>query len=100
MAKKSQGDQALWFFAGAAIGATIALLYAPQPGTETREQLRGAARKGADQLAETGRHIADLGRELYDRGRQLSEDANSMFERGKKLIDDAEFADGELEEHA
>lgn len=101
MAKKTQGDQALWFFAGAAIGATLALLYAPQSGDETRRKIRKAANRGADQLAESGRQIAEMGRDLYERGLQLSEDANAMFERGKRLINDAEFADeDEMEEHA
>ena len=93
MARRSQSDSALWFFAGAALGATIALLYAPQSGEETRKQIGGAARKGADQLAESGKQIAEMGKELYARGRQLSEDATDMFERGRKLIDDAEFSD-------
>lgn len=102
MAKKTQGDQALWFFAGAAIGATLALLYAPQSGDETRRKLRKAASRGADQIAESGRQIADMGRELYERGLQLTDDANAMFERGKRLIQDAEFGDeeDEMEEHA
>lgn len=101
MAKKTQGDQALWFFAGAAIGATLALLYAPDSGDVTRRKIRKAATRGADQIAESGRQIAEMGRDLYERGLQLSEDANAMFERGKRLIDDADFAaDDEMEEHA
>ncbi|BDC47846.1 hypothetical protein F183_A01620 [Bryobacterales bacterium F-183] len=100
MAKKTQGDQALWFFAGAALGATIALLYAPQSGDETRRKIRKAARRGADQIAESGKEIAEMGRQLYERGLQLSDDASAMFERGKKLIDDAEYSDDEMEEHA
>ena len=93
MAKKSQGDSALWFFAGAALGATIALLYAPQAGHETRSKIKGAARKGADRIAQSGEQIAELGRELVERGKQLTDEASDMFERGRKLIDDPEFSD-------
>jgi gas vesicle protein len=91
MAKNSHSDSALWFFAGAALGATIALLYAPQSGEETRKQIKGAALRGADQIAESGRQIADMGRELIEKGRELTDEAASMFARGRKLIDDAEF---------
>ena len=93
MARKSQGETALWFCAGAALGATIALLYAPQSGDETRKQIRGAARKGADKIADSGRQIQELGRELYEKGKQLADDANDMFERGRKLIDDPELTE-------
>lgn len=95
MANKSQSDSALWFFAGAALGATIALLYAPQAGHETRRQIKGAARKGADRVAESGQQIAELGRELVERGKALSSEAADMFERGRKLIDDPEFSEEE-----
>jgi gas vesicle protein len=95
---KQHTDGALWFFAGAALGATIALLYAPEPGHHTRRKIRKVARTGADKMAESGRQIADLGKELYEKGRQMADEANSMFERGKKLIDDPEIGLGVGEE--
>jgi gas vesicle protein len=91
MARNSNSDSALWFFAGAALGATIALLYAPQSGEETRKQIKGAALRGADQIAESGKQIAEMGRELIEKGRELTDEAADMFARGRKLIDDAEF---------
>jgi gas vesicle protein len=33
---QENGDKVVWFLAGAAIGAAIALLYAPASGEETR----------------------------------------------------------------
>jgi len=93
MARRASGENALWFFAGAALGATIALLYAPQSGEETRSQIKGAAKKGADKIAESGHQIAELGKELYAKGRQLADDAGEMFERGRKLIDDPDLSD-------
>jgi gas vesicle protein len=95
MARQSHSDSALWFFAGAALGATIALLYAPQPGVETRRQIKGAARNGADRIAESGQKIAELGRELVERGKALSNEATDMFERGRRLIDDPELGEEE-----
>ena len=42
------GGVMIAFLAGAAVGAAVALLYAPAPGTETRERLSGAARDAAE----------------------------------------------------
>ena len=93
MARNNAGDKVLWFVAGAALGATIALLYAPESGEDTRKRIRKVARTGADKIAESGRQIADLGRELYEKGKELADDATSMLERGRKLIDDPELED-------
>jgi len=80
-------DRVLWFAAGAALGATIALLYAPQSGKDTRRRLRRQAERGRDALAEQGRTLADAGRELYEKGRDLAEEAAQMIERGRKLVE-------------
>ena len=95
MAKPQGSDGLLWFVAGLSLGATIALLYAPEPGHHTRKRIKRAAgtvaKTSAEKVAESGRQISELGRELYDRGRKLADDANTMFERGRKLIDDPEL---------
>ena len=39
------GSKAVWFMAGIAIGATVALLYAPATGEDTRRHRRSAFRK-------------------------------------------------------
>ena len=90
---KNSGDGILWFCAGAALGATIAILYAPHPGEHTRRKIGTAARSSADKVADSGRQIADIGKELYEKGLKLADDANSMFERGRKLIDDPELGE-------
>ena len=96
MSRKQSSDGLLWFVAGVSLGATIALLYAPEPGEHTRRRIKKVAgtvaKTSADKVAESGRQISELGRELYERGKQLADDANTMFERGKKLIDDPELA--------
>ena len=90
---KNNSDSILWFCAGAALGTTIALLYAPHTGEHTRKKIGSAARTSADKMADSGRQIADLGRQLYDKGREMADDANTMFERGRKLIDDPELGE-------
>ena len=75
-----------WFFAGAAIGAAIALLYAPATGDETRERIAQKAREHADKLQEHGEAVVEKGRELYERGKSLADDAADVFERGKRMV--------------
>jgi len=75
-----------WFLAGAVIGASIALLYAPKSGRDTRKYLNRTTRDGREAMESSGRELMDRGKELYDRGKQIAEDAADLFERGKKLV--------------
>jgi gas vesicle protein len=83
----NENSSVVWFVAGAAIGATIALLFAPQSGTETRRVIRRKAREGRDIISEHGHDLAERGRELFDRGRKIADEAAEIFEHGKKLAD-------------
>jgi len=85
MAQEDTSGKLVWFFAGAAIGASIALLYAPKSGEETRRLLKEKALEGKDVLAESSRDILDKSRDLYEKGKGLADDAAEMFERGRKL---------------
>lgn len=77
----------VWFTAGAAIGATIALLYAPQTGKETRRFLHKKTRESRAAISDASGDIADKGKELFEKGRRLADDAAEMFERGRKIIE-------------
>jgi gas vesicle protein len=77
----------VWFFAGAALGATIALLYAPQAGKDTRRIIRKRTRQGGEALAETGREWMDKGRELYEKGLRVADEAAGMIERGRRIVE-------------
>jgi gas vesicle protein len=87
MANQEYGSKAVWFMAGIAIGATVALLYAPMTGEDTRRQLTKKAQKGRDAIADSGSDLLDRGREMYERGRQLADEAADMFERGRKIVE-------------
>jgi gas vesicle protein len=82
----------IWFIAGAAVGATIALLYAPQSGRATRRDLSRRLDHAQESLSETGRELYDQGRGLYDKGRKIADDAASLFDRGRKLVEGEESA--------
>ena len=80
-------NRLLWFFAGATLGASLALLYAPASGRATRRFIRIKAEKGGQALAESSREVLDKSRTLYEKGRQMADEAAEMFERGRKLVE-------------
>lgn len=80
-------SKAMWFIAGTAVGATLALLFAPASGEVTRRKIRKTADKGKDRLTESGRELMDKGRGLYEKGKDLADDAAELFEKGRKLVE-------------
>jgi len=87
MADEDSSGKFIWFVAGAAIGAAVALLYAPASGQETRKKLVDATDQGRQALADQGRDLYERGREMFERGRKLADEAAEMFERGRKLVE-------------
>ena len=70
------------FFWGALIGASVALLFAPKTGRETREQIRGLAGTAKekadnyyDQVKEAVAHTLENAKGLLDEKKQLITDA-------------------------
>ena len=79
------GSILLAFLLGAVSGAAVALLYAPAPGSDTRELLAEKAREGRERAAaaaEEGREILNQGRDTLssaiDRGREAYEQARAQ----------------------
>jgi gas vesicle protein len=75
-----------WFLTGAVLGASVALLFAPKSGKETRKMIGDTTQRGKEAVTETSRDIVDAGRDMYERGRKLVDDAADLFERGRKLV--------------
>ena len=75
-----------WFFTGALIGATIAILYAPKSGKDTRQYLADQTQKSKDAFGSASDNIVDASREMFEKGRKLVEDAAELFDRGRKLV--------------
>lgn len=67
----------LAFLAGAAVGAAVALLFAPASGQQTREYLSERAREGRERAAEAARQ----GREALKRQRET---VTTAFERARE----------------
>ena len=87
MASNNSASSAVWFLTGAALGAAVALLYAPQTGEETRQLIGKKTRQGAGALSEPGRDMIDKGRDMFERGRKMADEAADMFERGRKIVE-------------
>lgn len=60
------GTRLTCFVVGAAVGAAVALLFAPKAGRELREDLADATRKGVDRARETGSQLTTKAGEYYD----------------------------------
>jgi gas vesicle protein len=67
------------FMAGALIGAGVALLFAPQTGTELRGMLRSYASRAKDEAMERGKAAwdtaVDRGKEYYEKGQDTLQEA-------------------------
>jgi gas vesicle protein len=87
MADEDYGSKAVWFLTGIALGASIALLYAPASGEVTRRRIAKKTQQGREALADSGKEMLERGRDMYDRGRKLADDAADMFERGRKIVE-------------
>ncbi len=93
----NNSDKFVWFLAGAAVGAGIALLYAPKAGKDTRrflvkkgEQARDAIVETSEDIVERGKNLSEdivsRGREIYKKGVEIAEDANELLDRGRRLV--------------
>jgi gas vesicle protein len=87
MAAEDYGSKVVWFMAGIAIGATVALLYAPASGEQTRRTIAKKSKEGREALADSGKEMLERGKEMYEKGRKMADDAADMFERGRKIVE-------------
>src|SRR5215217_5945287 len=80
----------LAFISGAALGAVAALLLAPQSGQDSREQLRGYARRAEDNLRDLAGQAGDVLDEVMGQGKDFVKAKKSVvkeaFEAGREAI--------------
>jgi gas vesicle protein len=84
---QQNSDRLVWLLAGAALGASIALLYAPQTGRDTRRLITKKARQGREAISDVGQDLAERGRDLYEKGRRVADEAAEMLERGRRMME-------------
>ncbi len=76
----SFGDKFLYFLAGTGVGSAIALLFAPQSGQKTRDELSRRALDGREFLV--GK-VEESRQFVEERGRNVSHEVTSLVDRGK-----------------
>lgn len=80
----------LAFMSGAALGAVAALLMAPQSGRESRDQLRGYARRAEDNLRDLAGRAGEAFEEVVDQGKEFVEAKKSVlreaFDAGREAM--------------
>ena len=83
----------LWFLAGLGVGAAVGVLYAPKPGSETRETLRSKAGEGREFVSERARKAREQASDVVDRGKKVAkqqkEQFKSAYEAGRQAYHEA-----------
>lgn len=77
MSKDNLGSSLVFFMLGAATGAAIALLYAPQEGEATRRYLADRTGDVKDKAAEAATALANQAKETYSNVAQQAKDTYS-----------------------
>lgn len=81
-------ERAMWFLAGLAVGAAIALLVAPQSGRELRRSIARKAEDTVEAISEASRELVDRGREAFEKGRRaVAEEAEELLSRGRRIFE-------------
>ena len=69
----------LAFLSGAAVGAVAALLMAPQSGRESREQLKGYARRAGENLREVTDKAGETWQTAIEKGGEVVREQKSIL---------------------
>jgi gas vesicle protein len=75
----SLGAVGLAFVTGGLVGAAVALLLAPQSGRESREQLRGYARRAEETVHELADKATQALDQAVDKGREYAQEKKSIL---------------------
>ena len=70
----------LGILAGAAVGATIGILFAPDKGSSTRKKI---SKKGQDLAEELGEKFNDIIENVTHKFESMKEEASRMIRKGK-----------------
>src|SRR5258705_119530 len=86
---RNNGENLIWFFVGASLGAAVALLYAPQAGDRTRRLIVRKLSDGRDKLADSAIEDADAYARAW--GRVSPVERAEMAMRAAALIRERKF---------
>ncbi|MGE5488525.1 MAG: YtxH domain-containing protein [bacterium] len=101
---RSSANRIIWLLIGAAVGAGVALLYAPKKGKDTRRFIRKKAGDAREAISEAGESVRevyetvsgagreaydsvlDAGRQVYKKTAEVASEAADAIERGRKFV--------------
>jgi len=97
MNETKAGDRVAFLLLGTAIGATVALLLAPESGARTRRALRRKGQDAADYIVDAGKELTERCEDLYKYSGELVDDESNglaekylqLYQRSKELADEA-----------
>jgi gas vesicle protein len=88
MSDNNGGAKLGFFLAGLGIGATLALLFAPRSGKETREYIAQKAEEGKDYVKTKSEEVRKQAEEVVEKGKDLvqkqKELLSAALEAGKQ----------------
>ncbi len=80
----------LAFLSGAALGVVAALLLTPQTGRESREQLRGYARRAEGNLCDLAGRAGEVFEDVLDEGKEFVDTKKAVlreaFDAGREAM--------------
>jgi gas vesicle protein len=80
---------ALGFILGGALGASLAMLFAPESGRRTRERLRDMAADMRDKTVDISEDLRDKAEDAIERGREVFEEKKSILSAAMQAGKDA-----------
>ncbi|PYS52226.1 MAG: hypothetical protein DMG13_16730 [Acidobacteria bacterium] len=86
MAHSSRKQLVGFLVTGAAVGAAVALLYAPKSGAQTRRDIRKFSKKTVDQIDDLQNGLRDQISEGYDHVMEVIDNVKDYVEDGKNKL--------------
>ena len=79
----SGGDKFIYFLVGGFVGASVALLFSPKTGEQTREFLENKYKEGAERLNETARQGKER---ITEKSLEVAGRVTENINKGKEIL--------------
>ena len=79
----SGGDKFIYFLVGGFVGASVALLFSPKTGEQTRELLENKYKEGAERLSKTARQGKER---VTEKSLEMAEQVTENINKGKGIL--------------